>query len=112
MDDTLVDALAAASEGYSGAEIEQAVIAALFDAYADRRALEEDDLVRAITNMVPLAVTQAEAITRIHDWANVRAVAATAADHAMTPGRVKSKVKAARTPAAPQAPRGGRTVDF
>jgi SpoVK/Ycf46/Vps4 family AAA+-type ATPase len=109
--DRLVAALAQASEGYSGAEIEQAVIAALFDAYADRRPLEEKDLLRAIANMVPLAVTQAEAISRIREWANVRAVAATAIEHAAASPRARTaaeSVKASPT----QAVRGGRTVDF
>ncbi len=112
VDDALVRSLAGASEGYSGAEIEQAVIAALFDAYAERRPMEEDDLVRAISNMVPLEVTQAEAITRIREWANVRAVAATAAEHAAPPSRTRTAAKSTKTSAAAQPARGGRTVDF
>ena len=44
----LIDRLAEVSEGYSGAEIEQAVVGALFDAFADRRSLETRDLERAI----------------------------------------------------------------
>ena len=111
VDDDLVGSLAKASEGYSGAEIEQAVICALFDAYADRRPLEEDDLVRAVSNMVPLAVMQAEAITRIREWANVRAVAATAAEHVGTPSTPKAPRWTEEVPKH-QATRGGRTVDF
>lgn len=113
IDDDLVAKLSADSDGYSGAEIEQAVISALFDAYADRRPLEAEDLRRAVSNMVPLAVTQAEAITRIREWANVRAVAATAHEH--LPSRPRA-AKAAKTTkeatATEQAGRGGRTVDF
>ncbi len=112
VDDALVRSLTGASEGYSGAEIEQAVIAALFDAYAERRPMEEDDLVRAISNMVPLEVTQAEAITRIREWANVRAVAATAAEHSAAPSRTRTAAKSTKTSAAAQPARGGRTVDF
>ena len=78
VDDALTTELAELSDGYSGAEIEQAVIAALFDAFADRRPLKRDDLARAITTMVPLAVTQAEQIARTRQWADARAVAATA----------------------------------
>jgi SpoVK/Ycf46/Vps4 family AAA+-type ATPase len=78
VDDALTAELAGLSDGYSGAEIEQAVIAALFDAFADRRPLKRDDLARAITTMVPLAVTQAEQIARTRAWADARAVAATA----------------------------------
>jgi AAA+ superfamily predicted ATPase len=113
VDDTLIAALAGASEGYSGAEIEQAVIAGLFDAYADRRPLERDDLLRAIANMVPLAVTQAEAISRIREWANVRAVAATGAEDAVSTTHARS-TSTSRKIAEPsvEATRGGRTVDF
>jgi SpoVK/Ycf46/Vps4 family AAA+-type ATPase len=113
VDDTLIAALAGASEGYSGAEIEQAVIAGLFDAYADRRPLERDDLLRAIANMVPLAVTQAEAISRIREWANVRAVAATGAEDAVSTTHANSTSTSRKIAEPPvEATRGGRTVDF
>ena len=72
--------LADATEGYAGAEIEQAVVAGLFDAFAERRPLAEDDLFRAVDNMVPLSVTQAEQIAAIRAWAATRAIAATAAE--------------------------------
>jgi ATP-dependent 26S proteasome regulatory subunit len=114
VDDGLIAKLSADSEGYSGAEIEQAVISALFDAYADRRPLEAEDLRRAVSNMVPLAVTQAEAITRIREWANVRAVAATAHEDVTARAPSSKPVRAAEMAKATteQAGRGGRTVDF
>jgi len=68
------------TEGYSGAEIEQAVVSGLFEAFAARRPLVKDDLIRATTNMVPLSVTQAERIGELRAWASTRAVAATAAE--------------------------------
>lgn len=74
----LLDKLSEITEGFSGAEIEQIVIAALFEAFSQDRALEEEDLYKVIKNMVPLSVTQAEQIMNIRNWANVRAVAATA----------------------------------
>ncbi|MDR7278322.1 AAA family ATPase [Catenuloplanes atrovinosus] len=64
--------------GFSGAEIEQAVVSALYDAFAERRPLQRDDLVRAVSNTVPLSVTQSERIEAIRTWAANRAVAATA----------------------------------
>lgn len=116
--DALLDRLAAATEGYSGAEIEQAVVASLFDAFAERRPLAEEDLFRAVGNMVPLSVTQAEQIAGIRAWATTRAVAATA-----TEDRSGYETAAASEP--PQTPastpsggapeplaRGGRMVDF
>ena len=117
VDDALLADLVGRSEGYSGAEIEQAVIAALYDAFAERRPLEHSDLVRAIETMVPLSVTQAEQIRALRAWADVRAVAATAAedrDDYEHPGPA-----AGGPPAGEAVPaegvnrtRGGRTVDF
>ena len=76
----LLEALADLTEGYTGAEIEQAVIAGLFDAFSDRRPMTGVDLRRAIATMVPLSVTQAEQIAAIRGWAADRAVAATSAE--------------------------------
>ncbi|MFD6415276.1 AAA family ATPase [Streptomyces sp. NPDC060194] len=112
----LLDRLVAATEGYSGAEIEQIVIASLFDAFAERRRLAEDDLLRAVSNMVPLSVTQAEQIVAVRGWAATRAVAATAAedragyDTTSRPGS-RPPTNAASDAVDPPA-RGGRTVDF
>jgi ATP-dependent 26S proteasome regulatory subunit len=75
---SLHEELAAVSEGYSGAEIEQAVVAALFEAFAEKRHITREDLMDAVENMVPLSITQAEQIGRVRAWADVRAVAATA----------------------------------
>jgi ATP-dependent 26S proteasome regulatory subunit len=117
VDDALLADLVGRSEGYSGAEIEQAVIAALYDAFAERRPLEHSDLGRAIETMVPLSVTQAEQIRALREWADVRAVAATAAEDrddyehpgpaaaGPAPGEVAPADGVNRA-------RGGRTVDF
>ncbi|MTD14359.1 AAA family ATPase [Nakamurella sp. YIM 132087] len=78
VDDALLADLVAATEGFSGAEIEQAVISACFDAFDGRRTLTREDLLRAIEHTVPLSVTQAEQITALRAWADVRAVAASA----------------------------------
>jgi ATP-dependent 26S proteasome regulatory subunit len=102
----LLDRLADRTEGYSGAEIEQAALVAVFDAYAEGRSLRVSDVERAIDNMVPLSTTFAEQITRIRAWANVRAVAATAVEdrvgYAETPGDGADVVTE----------RGGRTIDI
>ena len=66
------------SDGFSGAEIEQAVVSACFDAYAERRALGWADLEHAVRSTVPLSVTQAEQVDTIRRWAATRAVGATA----------------------------------
>jgi SpoVK/Ycf46/Vps4 family AAA+-type ATPase len=80
IDDQLVRDLSAISEGFSGAEIEQAVIASLFDAFGERRPVEREDIEKSIRNTVPLSITQAEKIRSIRGWASTRAVAATATE--------------------------------
>lgn len=75
--DEILEHLSSKCEGFVGAEIEQLVIDALFEAYAESSAVRLEFFERAIANTVPLSVTLAEQIRGIRDWANVRAVAAT-----------------------------------
>ncbi len=70
--------LAKATTGWNGAEIEQAVVSAVVDAYAENRTLTEDDLYRMISATVPLAVTMEEQIKAIRSWAHERALNASA----------------------------------
>jgi len=72
--------LADITEGFIGAEIEQVVISALFDAYAESRSLQWADFSRAVRSTVPLSVTQKERIEQIRRWANERAVSASVAE--------------------------------
>lgn len=108
-DSSAVDALSRVSENYSGAEIEQAVIAALYEAFSENRAVTLGDVSNAIETMIPLAVTQSEQVARIREWAATRAVRATAS----------TDIAAAERGDEPQpetvavsSHRGGRTVDF
>ena len=78
--DNLLNKLAEITEGFVGAEIEQVVISALFEAFSENRTLNEEDLYKVIKNTVPLSTTQSEQILAIREWANERAVAATAHD--------------------------------
>jgi SpoVK/Ycf46/Vps4 family AAA+-type ATPase len=112
IDDDLCRDLAGMSEEYSGAEIEQAVIAALFDAYSERRSITVDDLTRAVSNMVPLSVTQSEAIDAIRNWANERAVAASSSEHVASEINFDAISNIAPSPAVAPPSRGGRVVDF
>ncbi len=111
VDDALLDPLVALTEGYSGAEIEQAVIAACFDAFDGRRALTAEDLSRAITHTVPLSITQAEQIAALRAWADVRAVAASLPEDRA--GYVTPKPDSAAPVVDPEAvkSRGGRPSD-
>jgi ATP-dependent 26S proteasome regulatory subunit len=79
-DDETVRGLADATGGYSGAEIEQAVVAALFEAFAERRPLRLDDLHGAVRAMVPLSLVQFEQVEALRAWAALRAVSATGSE--------------------------------
>lgn len=68
-----LDKLAAASAGFSGAEIEQAIIAALYDAFDLDREVTTDDIVGACKQSVPLSVTMKESIDVLREWADSRA---------------------------------------
>lgn len=67
-----VAALAHATDGFSGAEIEQAIVSALYDAFAEKTELAERHLVKAVGETKPLSVTMSEEIDRVRDWARTR----------------------------------------
>jgi vesicle-fusing ATPase len=71
--------LAHGSKGFSGAEIEQAVASASFEALAQQRPMVQQDLMEALGRTVPLSVTMAEQIKKIEAWAFRRAVPASKA---------------------------------
>ncbi|MFA5783303.1 MAG: AAA family ATPase [Phycisphaerae bacterium] len=68
--------LADASEGYSGAEIEQAVISALHQAFSKKQDLATDGIIAAIKNSPPLSVTMKEKVEALLEWAKGRCVPA------------------------------------
>lgn len=67
--------LAAASSGFSGAELEQAVISALLQALQDGRSLDTDLVERELSATVPLSVSRAEDVERLRIFARERFVA-------------------------------------
>ncbi len=67
-----LDALASASEGYTGAEIEQAVISALHVAFSARTEITTAHIKDALSQSPPLSVTQRERIAHLRQWANGR----------------------------------------
>ncbi len=70
--------LANASAGYVGAEIEQIVVAAMYEAFYADRGLTKEDVLKCISETVPLSNTQREQILALREWAKERAVLATA----------------------------------
>ena len=71
--------LAKITKGWSGAEIEQAIISAMYEAFNEKRALSEDDLFKIFSRSVPLSTTMYEQIKKIREWAQRRAVRASVA---------------------------------
>jgi len=68
-----LDYLASSTEGLNGAEIEQGVISALFEANSKNEELSEHTLANAFRNIVPLSRTMRERIQKIEAWARDRA---------------------------------------
>jgi SpoVK/Ycf46/Vps4 family AAA+-type ATPase len=68
--------LAKASDGYSGAEIEQAIIASLHEAFTAKADVTTDLIERCLRNSPPLSVTMSERIAGLRSWAKGRCVPA------------------------------------
>lgn len=79
-DDSVCRELADMSAGYVGAEIEQIVISAMYEAFYANRGLRKEDIIKAIKETVPLSSTQREQILELRAWAKERAVLATAVE--------------------------------
>jgi SpoVK/Ycf46/Vps4 family AAA+-type ATPase len=69
-----VESLAKLAAGYSGAEIEQAIVSASFEALARGDALRGADILAEIERTRPLSVVMAERIDALRAWASERAV--------------------------------------
>jgi ATP-dependent 26S proteasome regulatory subunit len=68
--------LAQASDGFSGAEIEQAVLAALHEGFAKQTPVTTEMVVEAIKATNPLSVTMREKVNELRRWASDRCVGA------------------------------------
>ena len=69
-----LQSLVAASEGFSGAEIEAAIVGALYRAYASGSELTTDEILVEMRSSIPLSRTRREEIARLRAWAAGRAV--------------------------------------
>ncbi len=125
IDEESLKHLAEKTEGFGGAELEQIVIMGLFDAFAEDRSITMKDFENSIKNTVPLSVTQSEQIRSIREWADIRAVAATAqedrkeyqnkSDSKPKPPedkQIDSSVAGVEVDSDINDSRGGRTLDF
>jgi SpoVK/Ycf46/Vps4 family AAA+-type ATPase len=69
-----LDTLVKATEGFSGSEIEQAIVSAMYTAHAQSAELSEKDLLTEIQQTKPLSVIMAERIEEVRAWAAKRTV--------------------------------------
>lgn len=76
VDDAELRALAHASDGFSGAELEQAVVSAIYVAHADEEEVSGRHLLGEIRATRPLATVMAERISALREWAAERTVPA------------------------------------
>ncbi len=68
--------LAIASDGFSGAEIEQAIVSALYAAHGGNQPLNDFQLRAELKHTRPLSVLMAEQVNELRDWASARTVPA------------------------------------
>ncbi len=58
------------TSGYSGAELEQAVIEAMHYSFSERREISEKDLIKAVSELVPLSRTAKEQLELLKNWSS------------------------------------------
>ena len=68
-----LDNIVEACEGFTGAEIEQAVISSVYTSYVTKSTVTNDMLLTEIKNTYPLSKTMKEDIDSMRDWATYRA---------------------------------------
>ncbi len=76
LSDADIQTLAARSEGFSGAEIEQAIVSALYSAHSSRQSVDARQIAGELAATRPLSVVMAEKIAELRDWAAERTVSA------------------------------------
>ena len=81
--------LAACSKEYSGAEIEESIISALYDAFSAGQELTTEHILYAVRETVPLSKTMDEQINRLRSWADGRARNASVPRDAQKAGTVR-----------------------
>ncbi|MEM7400462.1 MAG: AAA family ATPase [Pseudomonadota bacterium] len=68
--------LAKISKGFSGAEIEQAIVSALYAAHAENTPLKQIQVLEELLSTKPLSVVMAEKVEKLRQWASSRTVSA------------------------------------
>jgi SpoVK/Ycf46/Vps4 family AAA+-type ATPase len=84
-----LEALAESSKDFSGAEIEEAINSALYDAFYTKQEITTDHVLTALEQTVPLARTMDEQINRLRSWAEGRARNASVARETPSAGNIR-----------------------
>jgi len=75
--DLTLKKLVSASAGYTGAEIAESVVAAMFQAFSDAaRPVAQTDLETALSESIPISTARAADISRMYAWGEQNAMAA------------------------------------
>jgi SpoVK/Ycf46/Vps4 family AAA+-type ATPase len=88
-----LDLASQAAAGYSGAEIEESIISAMFDAFYEKQKLDTKRVLESLKQTVPLSKTMNEEIDKLRKWAEGRARTATSAEIAKEPSMDKRKLE-------------------
>ena len=68
--------IAEASDGFSGAELEQAVVSARYSALAEDKQLKTEHILAEVAQTRPLSIVMAERVEHLRQWAKNRTVRA------------------------------------
>jgi len=71
-----LERLAAAAEGFTGAEIEAAIVSGMYAAFAEGKQCTTEHVLKAIEATRPLSVVMAESVEHLRAWAAHRCVPA------------------------------------
>ena len=72
------------SEGFTGAEIEAAIISAMYEGFSDNeRGITTVDIIKELKESVPIYITMKEKIEELREWASKRARNASKSKHAV-----------------------------
>lgn len=87
-----IDRISEASDGFSGSEIEQSIISALYDAFEKKTEIDTKMILNAIEDTYPLSVTMKEAIEKRRRWAKGRARMASSTESSLEKTRPKARM--------------------
>jgi ATP-dependent 26S proteasome regulatory subunit len=88
-----LDALAQGSLGYSGAEIEESIVSAMFNIFYEKQKMTTERLLESLQQTIPLSRTMSEDIERLLRWAKGRARPGTSDALAIEPGHDKRRLE-------------------